>query len=342
MTEIPRELLNEKSDELAEAIKECDVVVHLATAHPGNTEAEAVYDTNVNLAYKLLAGCDKAGVTPYIIYASSTHIRNDNPYGKAKKEVGEALRKWGSEHSSPVTNLVIPNEFGEGGKPFSTSVVSTFCHQLVNGEESDVNPDAKISLIHAQDIARAISDLIGDPKNEDIELEGKEMAVSDVYKLLSRFKDDYYNDVIPSVESPLETALFNTLHSHIFASGFYPRAYTVHEDNRGILFEMVKQKTHGQTFISTTKPGSVRGGHYHTRKIERFCVIQGDAEINVRDILSDETISFKVSGGTPVYIDMPTFFAHNIVNKSEADFIGAFWSNELFDPKDPDTYAVEV
>ena len=109
-----------------------------------------------------------------------------------------------------------------------------------------------------------------------------------------------------------------------------------------MLFDAVREKTGGQTFISTTKPGKTRGNHYHTRKIERFYVVSGKATIQLRSILSAEVHSYEVEGAVPVFIDMPTFVSHNITNTGTTDLITAFWSNEILDLKDTDTYYLPV
>lgn len=110
-------------------------------------------------------------------------------------------------------------------------------------------------------------------------------------------------------------------------------------DDRGELFEAIKCLNAGQSFISTTKPGITRGNHYHSKKIERFLVLQGDAIIRIRNILSDEIIEYVVNGESPSYIDMPTFHTHNITNTGDNDLITLFWANEIFDPEQPDTFA---
>jgi UDP-2-acetamido-2,6-beta-L-arabino-hexul-4-ose reductase len=39
---------------------------------------------------------------------------------------------------------------------------------------------------------------------------------------------------------------------------------------------------------------------------------------------------------------MPVFYTHNITNVGEGPMLTLFWSNEIFDPADPDTYFEEV
>lgn len=332
-----------KPEELQSLLRGLDIVVHLARIHPNDVSIpEEVYSGNMDLAKNLLIGLEAVSVKPYIIFGSSTQIRKDNLYGKAKKDIGEMFRDWGAKNKTFITNLIIPNEFGEGAVVGRISVVSTFCEDLVLGKESKIADGVSIPLIHAQDVAKEILGLVRTPKNEDVELKGIEMTISEIYKTLRDFKDSYYKDVIPNLKTPLHVDLFNNLRWHIFNHGFYPRKLILKTDERGTLFEIIKENTGGQIFTSSTKPGITRGNHYHTRKIERFCVIKGQAQIDLRQIGDTKVHSFKVDGDSPVYIDMPTFFTHNIKNIGDGELLTIFWSNEIFDPNDPDTYYVNV
>ncbi|MHA1344611.1 MAG: polysaccharide biosynthesis C-terminal domain-containing protein, partial [Promethearchaeota archaeon] len=40
--------------------------------------------------------------------------------------------------------------------------------------------------------------------------------------------------------------------------------------------------------------------------------------------------------------DIPIFHTHNIENIGKTDLVTIFWSNELFDPNDPDTFFEKV
>ena len=93
-----------------------------------------------------------------------------------------------------------------------------------------------------------------------------------------------------------------------------------------------------QTFFSTTKPGVTRGNHFHTRKVERFVVVKGSADITLRRVASQDTYSFKVSGEEPAVVDIPTLHAHAITNIGDSELLTLFWTNEVFDPDAPDTY----
>ena len=97
----------------------------------------------------------------------------------------------------------------------------------------------------------------------------------------------------------------------------------------------------GQSFVSWTEPGFTRGNHFHFRKIERFCVLQGQAEIKIRRLFSEHTHVFR-NDGRPLMIDMPTLHTHNIKNVGAEPLVTLFWANEIFDPQAPDTYSEQV
>lgn len=110
------------------------------------------------------------------------------------------------------------------------------------------------------------------------------------------------------------------------------------EDVRGVLIEVFKMPNDGQVFFSTSKPGVIRGNHYHTRKIERFCVIEGSATIRLRNRETREVREFLVSGNIPEIITMPINWTHNIQNTGSSEMKLIVWADEIFNPQDPDTF----
>ena len=87
--------------------------------------------------------------------------------------------------------------------------------------------------------------------------------------------------------------------------------------------------TGGQVSYSTTKPGITRGNHFHTRKIERFAVIKGEAEIAMRKINTKKVFKFNLSENEPSFVDMPIWYTHNITNTGQSELITVFWINEI-------------
>lgn len=118
----------------------------------------------------------------------------------------------------------------------------------------------------------------------------------------------------------------------------------IKEDERGKLVEIFKfpKPVTGQIFFSTSMPGVIRGNHYHKRKIEYFCVIEGIARIKLRNRDTNEVKECIVSGEAPEIVEMTINWTHNIQNISEGEMKLLVWANEVFNINDPDTFAEEV
>jgi UDP-2-acetamido-2,6-beta-L-arabino-hexul-4-ose reductase len=71
-------------------------------------------------------------------------------------------------------------------------------------------------------------------------------------------------------------------------------------------------------------------------------VVKGSAVIRIRRLFSDKIHAFEVSGNTPVVIDIPTLHTHTIQSTSDEELLTLFWSSEIYNPADPDTYAEPV
>lgn len=324
---------------LDEFVRDCDVIVHLAGVNRGS-DAE-VTEGNHELARQLLASLDRTAQSPDIIFASSTHIDRGSAYGRVKKQIGEELLQWADTRGVNCTVLVMPHVFGEFGRPFYNSAVSTFCHQLAHGETPEIIYDGDLELIHAQDVAGEIHALTQTSIHGVHRLQGRRMRVSEMLNLLQRIDKQYKSGVLPDLEDSIVLQLFNTYRSYLYPS-YYPRSLVLHADARGWLFESVKTRHGGQCFLSSTSPGITRGNHFHFSKVERFLVVSGKALIRVRKLLTDQVDEFHVSGDKPQFIDIPTLHTHSIENTGDTELLTLFWAHEIFDPESPDTYPEEV
>ena len=327
------------SEKLANFVASSDVVVHLAGMNRG--DEKMVAKTNINLVNDLISACKCTSSRPHIIFSSSTHIYRDTAYGNSKRECARLLRNWSESSNSLFTNLVLPNVFGESGKPFYNSVVSTFCYQIANEDKPKIINDAETKQLHAQEVAREIYNIIHSSHTGDITLTGTKITVSELLQKLINFHDIYQRHIIPDLKNTFDLQLFNTYRSYLYPHK-YPVQVVMHKDERGTLFEAVKSLNGGQTFISTTKPGITRGNHYHTSKLERFFVLNGQAEIRIKKLFSEKVVTFKVNGLKPQYIDIPTLHTHDITNTGKEELITLFWSHEIFDPEYPDTFPENV
>jgi len=320
-------------------VRDCDAIVHLAGMNRG--EDIEIARTNAWLAERLVACLEQAGSRPHLVYSSSVHESRDTAYGRSKKRAGDILQEWAGRTGASCTVLVLPHVFGEAGKPFYNSVVSTFCYQLANDVAPTVHSDGELELLHAQDFARVALEAIRERKNGVRRIGGQPIRVLELLQRLQMMAECYRGMVVPSLDRSLDLRLFNTYRSYLFPSS-YPRRFVQHQDARGSLFECVRTLHGGQCFVSTTRPGVTRGNHFHTRKFERFVVIGGEAVIRLRRLFDDTVHEFPVRGEEPVFIDMPTLHTHSIENTGPGELATLFWSHEFFDPADPDTFPAKV
>lgn len=320
---------------LAEAVAGAAAVLHFAGVNRG-TDAE-VESGNIDIATRLAGACAAAGARPHIVYANSTHAAHDTPYGRSKRRAGEIL----SAATDRFTDLVLPHIFGEGARPFYNNVTATFIHQVARGETPSVNPEGRVQLLHAgAAVEEAIGALTGGVTGERRPAP-RPMGVADLLARLQDFHAAYGTNIFPDLSDPFDLALFNTYRAALYPDGF-PRPLALKSDARGVLFEAVKGGGGGQTFLSWTEPGVTRGDHFHLAKVERFLVLQGEAVIRIRRVLGGPVWEFRVDGRQPAVVDMPTLHTHSIENVGAAPLLTLFWTQAVFDPAAPDTYADPV
>ncbi|MCF0095788.1 NAD-dependent epimerase/dehydratase family protein [Micromonospora sp. MH99] len=323
-------------DVVAAKVAGVDRVLHLAGVNRG--EPADVAAGNVHLAAQLADGLKRCTNPPArVIYANSVQAGNGTPYGDAKATAARVLAATGVE----VDDVLLPNLYGEHGRPYYNSAVATFCRVLAEGGRPEVHADRELSLVHVTDAAAR---LIGVPAGGswDPAMPPLRIGVQALASLLTGIAATYRTGEFPSLVGRHDVRLFNTYRSHCFPA-HYPLALPRRADARGELVETVKAHGGaGQTFCSTTRPGITRGEHFHLAKVERFVVLRGSAEISLRRVDDTEVLRFPVSGDEPVLVDMPTMWAHKLVNTGSDDLVTMFWTNELFDPDRPDTWPEPV
>ncbi|HLB74343.1 MAG TPA: NAD-dependent epimerase/dehydratase family protein [Sedimentisphaerales bacterium] len=333
----------EQPDNLKAFLSEADVVAHLAAMNRG--DPDEIYNVNVSLVKTVVAQMDELGVRPHVIFSSSIQNALDNPYGRSKRDGEHIFEEWSGRTNAPVTVLTIPNVYGDSGLPHYNSVVATFCYELSQGAKPQIHVDKKLSLIYINELTEIILEAIESPPAGFEKVSVQETAtvkVSEVLALLEKFRDYYFGKkIVPAFKNRFEQSLYTVFLTYL-SNADYLQKSALHCDDRGALFEVIKLEQGGQIFYSTTKPGIVRGNHYHTRKLEKFCVIKGTAIIRLRRIGTDNVIEYRVSGQEPAFVEMPIFYTHNIENVGQDDLHTLFWTNELYDPADPDTFYEQV
>lgn len=323
-------------DLMASQLAGVDCILHFAGVNRGIEEEVAV--ANPAIARQLVSACESAGVSPHIVYANSIHCDTDSVYGRSKKQAGEIL----ASSVERYTDVVLPHIFGECARPNYNNVTATFIDAAVNGQTPDINPNGSVQLLHVgMAVGRMIDEMSGSGAGR-VDLKGRNISVQALWDTIQRLRSSYEMGIFPALNDDFEVALFNTYRTVLYPSAF-PRMLKLNSDNRGQLFEAVKCAGQGgQTFLSWTEPGKIRGEHFHLNKIERFLVLEGEATIRMRRVLNDDIWAYKVSGSSPAIVDIPTVHTHSIENTGSRPLLTLFWSNEIFDPSKPDTYADPV
>lgn len=328
-------------DQLGELIQGCDAVIHLAGVNDHTNES-----ANVEIAERLVAAAQGCNRFPTIVYSNTVHADTDTPYGNGKRRAAELLAAAAHESGANFTDVRLPNLFGEHARPNYNTFTASFIDALLNDREPQIT-DREISLLHAQDAAQALIDgltLVSDsPVGSRLLPSATQTSVVGVYEQLKYFNEVYaIKGELPQLADKLAVNLFNSFRAAMFPQR-YPIRFTRHTDERGAFVEVARlHGGGGQTSFSTTKPGITRGNHFHLRKVERFVVVSGQALISLRRIFTDEVVSFDVTGDQPCAVDMPIGWSHNITNTGADELTTLFWINELFDPADPDTFALVV
>jgi UDP-2-acetamido-2,6-beta-L-arabino-hexul-4-ose reductase len=317
-----------------------DAIVHFAGINRGTDDE--VLNGNLGITDRFIASLRESGRTPHVLFASSIQIDRDNPYGRAKRMCAQHLQAWADSCGARFTTVVLPNVFGEFGRPFYNSVVATFCYQIVHGQEPHIVTDASLELIHAQDVVARFVTIAHDGTVGMVRVKGCEpLLVSEVLTRLQSLNSSYSSGTFPAVADSFDLQLFNTLRSFRFPDHAHG-TFDVRTDVRGSLWEVVRGRGAGQTFVSWTLPGITRGNHYHRHKVERFAVLSGRGCIRLRQLFTHDVHTYDVTGETPAWVDMSTFCTHSIENTGSTPLLTLFWSSELFDAENPDTWSEPV
>ena len=333
-------------EELDALIKQSDFIFHLAGVNRPKVESE--FDQgNRELTERILKSITDSGRKVPILITSSVQAELDNPYGKSKKAAEDATILWSKENGSKAYVYRLPNVFGKWSAPQYNSVVATFCNNIAKGLDITINdPKTIITLVYIDDVVEEFikvlksSDKIQGEEFRSIPREFK-ISLDELVKKIYFFKNNRNDLINPNFEDIFDRFLFATFTSYLDQEDF---GYNLEmkRDDRGWLAEFIKSHQFGQIFISRTKPGISRGNHWHHTKIEKFLVVEGEAEIKLRNYGTDKLVSYKVSGDDLKVVDMPAGYVHSIKNTGSKDLITIFWADEIFNPDKPDTYYLEV
>ena len=331
---------------LAEYAARAGFVYHLAGINRPKDPSE-FYAGNAGLTETLLSLLDKAGNKAPVLVTSSTQAALDNDYGKSKAQAEQAIFAHGKATGAPVYVFRLPGVFGKWCRPNYNSVVATFCHNSANGLPLSVrDPEYRLPLVYIDDVvASFVAALDGSCTREGdycVVPVVHETTLGHLAETIEGFaKNRETLDVPDQTPGSLEQKLYSTWLSYLPADRFsYP--LNMHCDNRGSFTEFLHTPAHGQVSINISKPGIVKGNHWHHSKNEKFLVVKGTGVIRFRALDSTEVIEYHVSGDKLEVVDIPTGYTHNIENVGQDDMVTVMWANEVFDPDHPDTFFLPV
>lgn len=326
---------------------DCDFVYNLAGVNrPERTEE--FMEGNVGFVATLLQNLRKHSNICPIMNASSVQAALDNPYGESKRAGEDVLSAYGQEVGAKILQYRFTNVFGKWSRPNYNSAVATFCYNIARDMPVRVNDrNTALRLVYIDDVVRELlRALDGHPNLAPDGFcyvpEVYEATLGEIVDLLYRFRESRESLMVPDVtEGSFAKKLYSTYLSFLPEDSFsYP--LTMHEDERGSFTEILKSLNCGQVSVNVSKPGIVRGNHWHHTKNEKFVVVSGEGLIRFRKHGSDEIIEYRVSGKKLEVVDIPTGYTHSILNVGDTDLVTLIWCNECYDPKKADTVSEPV
>lgn len=333
-------------DELREFLGQCDSIIHLAGVNRPDQEEEFL-KVNRDFTAEMTGLLRKIGRACPIIAASSIQAETQTPYGRSKRCMEETLNAYGQATGAQIIIYRLPNVFGKWCRPDYNSVVATFCHRIAREEAICIHDGARmLRLVYIDDVVEELIRALHGHGNQDdsgfgfIPVE-TQVSLKEVAEKLHRFHDVRNTITLPSLLQEFDQKLYSTYLSYLPEDRLnYP--LILNEDDRGFFSEVLKSDFFGQISVSRTKPGVVRGNHWHHRKIEKFLIVEGRARICLRTIGSAELVQYQVSGEKPEIIEIPPGFTHSLENIGSNDMVALIWCSESFDPMRADTYYEEV
>lgn len=356
------------AEELDIMCARADFVFNLAGVNRPDDPAEFMAG-NFGFASDLLAALERHGNTCPVMLSSSVQASligryAGSVYGESKL-AGEGLfREYSKRTGAPVLIYRFPNLYGKWCRPHYNSAIATFCDAIANDGEYVVNdPTVELELLYIDDlVSEMISALLGEEHRCDydglVEIEGDDfcvchptdhVTVGELVSLLESFRGSREDLVVADLtEGSLSKKLWSTFESyHVEGSRSY--SLRTNRDDRGSFTEFLRTPERGQVSVNVSKPGVIKGNHWHSSKWERFLVVSGEASIRLRRVglnAGGELFpvdEYRVSGDDPVVVDMVPGTTHCIENLSTTEnLVTVIWANEPFDPDNPDTYFEEV
>lgn len=355
--------IDNTSDELNQYCKECNFVINLAGVNrPENTED--FMNGNFGFASTLLDTLKKYDNKSTIMLSSSIQATlagrfGTSEYGKSKKAGEELFFDYSKETGAKVAVYRFPNLMGHS-RPRYNSAISTFCHAVANDEEFTVNDrTTELEVLYIDDLIEGMYDLL-EGKERHCEFNGVEtvekedgrycyipvthkVTLGEIVDLLEQFKNQPKTLMMPKIPDGSFAKKLYSLYLSYLPKEKFAYSLKMNCDERGSFTELVHTEDCGQVSINISRPGIIKGQHWHNSKWELFIVVQGHGLIQERNINTGEIVEFEVSGDKIEAVHMIPGWTHNIINLSETEnLVTVMTCNEVFNPNHPDTFFEKV
>jgi len=338
--------INDDVSSLKSSLQRADIVFHFAGVNrPKNVDE---FDLgHAGLTQTIVSLINEYGNKLPIVMSSSIQADLDNPYGLSKKKAENILFEYSKKTGASVYIYRLTNVFGKWCRPNYNSVVATFCHNISHGLDITISDRNKaIELVYIDDVVASFLSILDGklavtPGQFVTVMPSYKMTLGNLADLIYQFRDIRKTLVLPDFSDDFVKCLYATYLSYLDKSEF-SYSLDIKTDKRGCLAELIKSEHIGQIFVSKSHAGIIRGHHYHNTRVEKFCVIKGNAVIKFRHILNDEVIPYYVSGDKFEVVDIPPGYTHSIENLSNDEMIVLFWTDQIFNPDKTDTYFKEV
>lgn len=337
--------LDSTEEELDRYTKESEFIFHLAGVNRPKDEKEFM-EGNFGFTSVLLDKLKEYKNNCPIMISSSIQAELNNPYGLSKRCGEDLMFSYGKETGAKVLVYRFPNVFGKWCRPNYNSAVATFSYNIANELPIKVNdPNVGMKLIYIDDLVKElINALKGSENKEDNYCYVEpvyEVKLGEIVDLLHSFKETRNNRFIDNMNDGFTKKLYSNYLSYLPKDKFsYDLKMNI--DNRGSFTEFIKTIDRGQVSINISKPGIIKGNHWHHTKTEKFLVVSGEGVIRFRKVDEQDILEYYVSGDKLQVVDIPPGYTHNIENLGKENMVTIMWANETFDPDNPDTYYLEV
>lgn len=355
--------LDSTPEELDAYCRSADFVFHLAGVNrPENPED--FMKGNFGFSSELLNTLKKYKSKATVMLSSSIQATlagrfGNSEYGRSKKAGEKLFFDYGKETGAKVAVYRFPNLMGHS-RPKYNSAVSTFCWAVANDEPFTVNDrSTELELLYIDDLVEGMFDLL-ECKEQHCEFDGIEtvadangrycyvpvthkVTLGEIVDLLAEFKEQPVTLMMPKMPDGSFAKKLYSLYLTYLPKEKFKYAMKMNVDARGSFTELVHTRDCGQISINISKPGIIKGQHWHNSKWELFIVVAGHGLIQERNINTGETVEFEVSGDKIEAVHMIPGWTHNIINLSETEnLVTVMTCNEIFNPNKPDTFADPV